>query len=53
MIQKINIEYDVVAMTIKISENDFTNFEAFGILEAAKQMISHDWLKNVLDEEND
>lgn len=38
------LEYDPKERTVRIKENDFTTFEAFGVLEAAKQMISHGWL---------
>lgn len=43
---KILIEYDPVDRTIKITENDFTTFEALGLLEAAKAMISKHWLED-------
>lgn len=42
---KIVIKYDAVEKTIQIEENDFTTFEACGILEAAKAMITNDWLE--------
>lgn len=45
MEQQLVIKYDVTTCTLKIEENDFTTFEALGILEAAKAMISDDWLK--------
>lgn len=41
---KIVIEYEPIERVIKISANDFLTFEAFGILEAAKQMITNHWL---------
>lgn len=45
MEQKITIVYDPVARTVTIENNDFTTFEAFGLLEAAKQMIAQRWLE--------
>jgi hypothetical protein len=45
MEQKLTIVYDPICRTLEIAENDFTTFEALGVLEAAKQMIAHDWLK--------
>lgn len=42
---KIVIEYDPINRSVSISENDFTSFEAFGMLEAAKAMIANDWLE--------
>lgn len=43
------IDYDPVTSTLAVKENDFTTFEALGILEATKAMISDNWLKNVDD----
>ena len=43
MEQRIEIVYDPITKTIRIKENDFTTFESFGILEAAKQMIANGW----------
>ncbi|MCM3598996.1 hypothetical protein M4D55_24985 [Metabacillus idriensis] len=45
MEQQLVIKYDITTRILKIEENDFTTFEALGILEAAKAMISDDWLK--------
>lgn len=45
MTQKIVIEYDPISRELRISDNDFTTFEALGLLEAAKQMISKGWLE--------
>lgn len=45
MEQKLTIVYDPINGTLGIAENDFTTFEALGVLEAAKQMIAHNWLK--------
>lgn len=39
----IKLEYDPVTRTLRIAENDFTTFEALGILEAAKSMIAEAW----------
>jgi hypothetical protein len=44
MEQKLLIVYNPIYRTLEIVENDFTTFEALGILEATKQMISHNWL---------
>jgi hypothetical protein len=44
MEKKILIKYDIITRKLKIDENDFTTFEALGILEAAKAMISNNWL---------
>lgn len=38
------IEYDMINNSITIPENDFTTFEVFGMLEAAKAMIADRWL---------
>lgn len=46
MKKRIVIEYDVINNAVSIPENDMTTFEAFGMLEAAKQMITEKWLKN-------
>ena len=46
MKQKITIEYDPINREISIIENEFTTFEALGILEAAKQMIANGWLSS-------
>jgi hypothetical protein len=46
MEKQIVIIYDVVTRELKIQENDFTTFEALGILEAAKAMITDNWLKD-------
>jgi hypothetical protein len=40
---KIIIEYDPVNKTLEIVENDFTTFEAMGILTAANSMIAENW----------
>ena len=50
MEQRIVISYEVLTKTIKVEENDFTTFEALGILEAVKAMISNDWLNNEEEE---
>lgn len=42
----IKIEFNPITRTLEIVENDFTTFEAFGILEGAKQMISRGWLNS-------
>ena len=44
MNQTITVVYDPITRTVSISDNDFTTFEAFGVLEAAKQMIAKGWL---------
>ena len=50
MKQQITLEYDPINRELAITENDFTTFEALGILEAAKQMIANGWLTS--DNEN-
>lgn len=45
MMQRIVIEYDPIKRDVYVTENDFSTFEAFGILEAVKQMISQRWLE--------
>lgn len=44
MEQVIVIKYNPITKTLEIKENEFTTFEAFGVLEAAKQMIANGWL---------
>jgi hypothetical protein len=44
MEQQIIISYNPITRELAIKENDFTTFEALGILEAAKAMIQNDWL---------
>ncbi len=44
MKRRIVIEYDVIENSVGISENDMSTFEAFGVIEAAKQMIADRWL---------
>lgn len=44
--QRIVISYEVLTKTVKVEENDFTTFEALGILEAVKAMISNNWLND-------
>ena len=39
------IEYDPINRSVEIVENDFTTFEAFGVLEAVKAMIANGWLR--------
>lgn len=51
MKQRIVIEYDALEKSLKISENDFTALEAFGVLEGAKTMISANWLGDTEEEE--
>lgn len=46
MKQRLYIEYDVVTADISIIENDMTVFESFGVIEAAKAMISNKWLND-------
>lgn len=45
MEQKITVVFNPITRTLEIKENDFTTFEAFGILEGAKQMIANGWLQ--------
>lgn len=45
MEQSIKVTFDPISRELRIAENDFTTFEAFGVLEAAKQMIANGWLK--------
>lgn len=51
MKQRIVIEYDPIMRELKITDNDFTTFESFGILEGAKQMIANGWLNTTEGEE--
>lgn len=44
MKKRIVIEYDVIKNAVGIVENDMSTFEAFGVIEAAKQMIAAAWL---------
>jgi hypothetical protein len=44
MNQRIVIQYNPITKDLEIVENEFSTFEAFGILEAAKQMIANGWL---------
>lgn len=44
MEQTITIKYNPINRTLSIVENDFTTFEALGILEAAKAMIASNWI---------
>lgn len=44
--QKITFEYDPINRELAITANDFTTFEALGILEAGKQMIANGWLNS-------
>jgi hypothetical protein len=46
MEKQIVIKYDVITRELKVEENDFTTFEALGILEAVKAMICENWLKD-------
>lgn len=45
MEKQIVIKYDVITRELKVEENDFTTFEALGILEAVKAMVCENWLK--------
>jgi hypothetical protein len=45
MDKQIVIKYDILTKELKVEENDFTTFEALGILEAVKAMISNNWLR--------
>lgn len=45
MEKQIVIKYDIITKELKVEENDFTTFEALGILEAVKAMISNNWLR--------
>lgn len=42
--KRLVIEYDVIENSVGIVENDLSTFEAFGVIEAAKQMIAERWL---------
>lgn len=44
--QRIVILYYPLENAIQIVENDFSVFEALGMLEAAKSMITRDWLQD-------
>jgi hypothetical protein len=46
MKQQIHILYNPVTREVEVKENDFSTFEALGILEAVKAMIQADWLNN-------
>lgn len=51
MIKKIVIEYDLLNRSVSITDNDFLTFEAFGVLEAAKNMIAANWLSKTEGED--
>lgn len=38
--------YDVVTGELKIESDDFTTFEALGILEGAKAMVINEWFED-------
>jgi hypothetical protein len=44
MEQQILIIYNPITREVNVKENDFTTFEALGILEAVQGMIKHNWL---------
>lgn len=46
MEQKIVIIYNPITRDLEVRENDFTTFEALGVLEGVKAMIQNDWLNN-------
>lgn len=46
MEKQILIKYNVLTRDLKVEENDFTTFEALGILEAVKVMVSEHWLRD-------
>lgn len=46
MKKRLVIEYDVVENAVSIPENDLSTFEAFGVMEAAKNMIAERWLNS-------
>ncbi|WP_157764414.1 hypothetical protein [Paenibacillus riograndensis] len=45
MKHRLVIEYDLINNSVEIVKNDMTTFEAFGVIEAAKAMITERWLK--------
>lgn len=47
----LTIKYDVLTRDLKIDANDFTTFEAFGVLEAAKAMIADGWIRYTNEKE--
>lgn len=46
MEKKLVLSHEVLTRELSIEENDFTSFEALGILKAAKPMITADWLND-------
>lgn len=44
MKKRLVIEYDVIENAVAVVENDMSTFEAFGVIEAAKQMIADAWI---------
>lgn len=47
----ITIEYDVVWDNISVDCDSFTAFEALGLLEAAKAMVTKKWLDDPKNKE--
>ncbi|WP_167568562.1 hypothetical protein [Brevibacillus migulae] len=45
MIQTITVTYNPITRELAIKENEFRTFEAIAVLEAAKAMITNNWLK--------
>lgn len=53
MKKRIVIEYDPIEDAVGIVENDFTTFESFGVIEAAKMMITDAWFERTEGKELD
>lgn len=51
--KRIVIEYDLAERELRIVDNEFSTFESLGVLEAAKQIISADWLFDQEDPEGE
>ena len=45
MDQQIVIVYNPITRELTVKENDFSTYEALGVLEAAKAMVVAAWLK--------
>lgn len=50
---QIHILFNPITRQLRIKENDFSTFEAFGILQGAIQMIADDWHKRQEEDQND
>jgi hypothetical protein len=48
----LTIEYDVMTRDVKFNADDFSALEAFGVLEAVKQMIADGWIRYTDEEDS-